>query len=118
MSGYREREPVRHREQATIPRDLPPGHTIAEACGAWLAAAGLTSTGVLAQVEACWTEVVGTEVAAHVRPRSLHEGELVVGVDHPGWATEMAFLSDGILQSLERHLGNPVARRLKVTVQS
>ncbi|WP_419918570.1 DUF721 domain-containing protein [Candidatus Poriferisocius sp.] len=38
-----------------------------------------------------WDEIVGSVMAAHVSPVRLLDGELVVIVDDPAWATEMKF---------------------------
>ncbi len=116
MSGHRGAGSVGSHRQAPVVGEPPPNRTIAQACDAWLASAGLVDAGALAKVEACWVEVVGPDVAAHVRPRALDDGQLVVGVDHPGWATETAFLAEEILRSLESCLGTPLVTRLKVTV--
>ena len=91
--------------------------TIGDACDAWLVASGLTSAKELGSITSCWRDAIAREVADHVVPVSLDDGELVVVVDHPGWATEMAFLGPDILASLERHLGRRVANRIKVTVR-
>ena len=34
-----------------------------------------------------WEEVVGAELAAHSQPMRLQDSTLVVGADHPAWAT-------------------------------
>lgn len=93
------------------------GHTLGNALGAYLRSQGHEEALLLGAVCACWDKVVGDEVAAHATPRALRGGELVVSVDHAGWATQLAFLSDQILSGLEGQVGAPVARALKVTVQ-
>jgi predicted nucleic acid-binding Zn ribbon protein len=44
-----------------------------------------------------WTEAVGEQVAAHVRPVVLDGGRLVVEVDEPAWATQLQFLERDLL---------------------
>ena len=39
-----------------------------------------------------WREIVGDTVADHAWPVALADGVLVVGVDHPAWRTQLAFL--------------------------
>ena len=91
--------------------------SIGDSCAAWLTSAGLEGTKTLAAVSSCWEEVVGHEVSVHARPIGVRDGELAIAVDQPGWATELSFLAPGLLAALERHLGSPVAERLKVTVR-
>jgi predicted nucleic acid-binding Zn ribbon protein len=73
---------------------------------------------VLGAVCAHWADVVGADVAAHVTPASVRDGELRVSVDHAGWVTQLAFLSDQILARLGEQLGQHLVGRLKVTVRA
>lgn len=84
---------------------------------AWLADQGQRSPGNLSRVHRCWVEVVGAEVAAHVRPLALRDEVLVVAVDHPAWAAQMGFLAPRLLRGLEEALGAPVASRVEPTVR-
>jgi len=68
---------------------------------------------VFADIIACWPQVVGADVAAHTRPRSLRGTELVITVDHPGWATQLAFLSKSICDRLADQLGYRAIEHLK-----
>lgn len=77
---------------------------------------GLEQTAVLADVTAVWDEVAGPEAAAHVTPRALRDGELVVEVDHPAWATEVQLSSERLLAGLAGKLGSPAPTRLAVRV--
>lgn len=97
----------RRREETDVPRSL--GGSVDE----YLASEGLLGMKTFADVVGCWTEVVGADVAAHAHPRSLRGKELVVAVDHPGWATQLAFLSDAICDRLADQLGWRAVERLK-----
>ena len=66
----------------------------------------------------CWDEVVGAAVAAHARPVGVDDGRLLVVVDHPGWATQLRFLSATILQRLGTVAGADVVRSIDVRVRS
>src|SRR5580658_638028 len=90
---------------------------VGRAINAWLAAEGLGALSQLAAVNDCWNTVVGERVARHVRPTGLRDEELVVDVDDPTWATEVAFLAPQLLEALATRLGSPVAKRLKVHVR-
>src|SRR6202042_3162584 len=83
-------------------------HRLDGALDSYLHDQGFERARTLASVAGCWVEVVGPDVAAHASPRSLHDGELHISIDHPAWATEIALLSEGILAALAEHLGGKV----------
>jgi predicted nucleic acid-binding Zn ribbon protein len=65
-----------------------------------------------------WEQVVGPAMAAHVRPLRLHDGVLVVAVDHPAWATEVRQLAPQILGRLgEVCAADQAPHRLEVRVR-
>jgi predicted nucleic acid-binding Zn ribbon protein len=57
-----------------------------------------------------WEECVGAHVAAHARPVRLDGGVLVVEVDEPAWATQIALLSNTIRERLVTVTGIDVDR--------
>jgi predicted nucleic acid-binding Zn ribbon protein len=61
---------------------------------------GLAHPDVLSRVFARWDELVGPDVAAHASPRSLREGVLTVGVDHPAWASSLRLLSADLMRTI------------------
>jgi predicted nucleic acid-binding Zn ribbon protein len=63
-----------------------------------------------------WDEVVGAELSAHVRPVRLQDSVLVVGVDHPTWATR-ARMESGRIIARVRELGDTTIERVEVVVQ-
>lgn len=65
-----------------------------------------------------WEQAVGPAVAAHARPLYLRDGELVVAVDHPAWATQLRLLADQLLARLSPEGGPPIAARVRVKVQA
>lgn len=65
-----------------------------------------------------WEEAVGATVAAHAQPRSLTDGVLVVGVDQPGWATQLRYLSSDLLARLTEVAGDGVVGRIDIRVES
>ncbi|MDA8291076.1 MAG: DUF721 domain-containing protein [Actinomycetota bacterium] len=95
----------------------PPATSLSDALDSYLRSEGHDDARTLGSVVACWEEVVGHEVSGHARPRSLRDGVLVVAVDHPAWATQFAFLSEAVLDSLERRLGRRVATAVEVTTR-
>jgi predicted nucleic acid-binding Zn ribbon protein len=62
-----------------------------------------------------WDEVVGEQVAAHVRPVKLDQGVLVVEVDEPAWATQVTLMSGRLRERLAESVGVDV-ERLEVRV--
>jgi predicted nucleic acid-binding Zn ribbon protein len=62
-----------------------------------------------------WDEVVGDQVAAHVRPVKLDQGVLVVEVDEPAWATQVTLMSGRLRERLAESVGVDV-ERLEVRV--
>ena len=55
---------------------------------------------VLKMVFDSWEELVGSVLAAHSSPVRLADGELVVTVDDPAWATEMKFFSPELMDRI------------------
>lgn len=74
------------------------------------------SPDAMALVFARWDEVVGPDLAEHLRPIRLADHVLVIGVDHPTWATRARMESRRILAAL-RQLGDTSVERIDVVVQ-
>jgi len=65
-----------------------------------------------------WDDVVGSAVAAHVRPVRVEGVTLVVSADHPAWATQIRHLAPDILARLAEVCGARNAlERLEVRVR-
>jgi len=64
-----------------------------------------------------WDDLVGPQIAAHARPLSLDEGRLVIGVDEPGWATQLRYLEHDLVRRIGEVLGPGVITRLDVRVK-
>ena len=63
-----------------------------------------------------WEELAGVELAAHSQPMRLQDSTLVVGADHPAWATRARMESARIL-ARARQLGDTTIERIEVVVQ-
>jgi predicted nucleic acid-binding Zn ribbon protein len=61
-----------------------------------------------------WDQIVGADLAAHTRPDSLTEGELVVIADSTAWATQVRLLAATLIRRLNAELGNGTVTRVKV----
>jgi len=65
-----------------------------------------------------WDDVVGSAVAAHVRPVRVEGVTLVVSADHPAWATQIRHLAPDILARLADVCGaHDALERLEVRVR-
>ena len=99
------------------PLEQSTGVPIGTALSSFLDAHGLVAAGTLGSIVGAWPEIVGSAVAEHVTPWRLNADELVVAVDSPAWVTELAFLSEMILATLETRLGYRPAKGLKAHVR-
>jgi predicted nucleic acid-binding Zn ribbon protein len=61
-----------------------------------------------------WAEIVGADLAAHTRPDSFADGELVVLADSPAWATQVRLLAPALVGRLNAELGDGAVGRVKV----
>lgn len=61
-----------------------------------------------------WAEIVGPELAAHCRPESYTDGELVVIADSTAWATQLRFLAPQLVRTLNTELGHGIVKAVVV----
>ncbi len=66
---------------------------------------GLDEARSSARIFGQWDEIVGADMAAHVRPVRLSPEALVVSCDHPAWATQVRHLADAILDRVADEAG-------------
>jgi predicted nucleic acid-binding Zn ribbon protein len=78
---------------------------------------GLASLGAFDTVVASWSEVVGTDVQSHARVRSLQDGECVVEVDEPAWATRVRYLGPELQRRANERCGSEVVTSVTVVVK-
>ncbi len=77
---------------------------------------GLSTPGQLASVFGDWEGIVGSVLAAHSRPDRIFNGELVVVVEEPAWATELKFLGPDIATKINTASGAEVVTSVVVWV--
>lgn len=65
-------------------------------------------------VIARWDELVGTEVAAHVRPEGYAEAVLTVRADSTAWATQVRLLAGELVRRLNVAVGHGTVSRVEV----
>lgn len=68
----------------------------------------------VAQVLANWPELVGPEVADHVRVERFEEGRLLLRADSTAWATQMRLLQATVERRLREQLGEGVVESVQV----
>lgn len=61
-----------------------------------------------------WDQVVGPEVAAHVRPERYSTGELTVRADSTAWATQVRLLAPNLVRRLNEEIGDGTVMRVTV----
>ena len=103
-------------EKAWEPTSRPP-RKIVDALSEVAADLRLDDPNDVAAVMAAWTEAVGDAVAAHVRPRRLHDGVLLVEVDAPVWATQLRYLEEDVLRRLGRKVRPGVVKSIRPVVR-
>lgn len=103
-------------ERPWEPLSRPPRRLV-EALSEVAADLNLDDPDDVAAVMAAWREAVGEAVAAHVRPRRLHDGVLLVEVDAPVWATQLRYLEEDVLRRLGRKVRPGVVKSIRPVVR-
>ena len=91
---------------------------ISEALGEVVSRLGAGRVEVVASVFTGWERIVGSSVAAHVRPLRVDGTTLVVAADHPAWATQLRHMAPEILARVAQACGGTDApQRLEIRVR-
>lgn len=77
-----------------------------------------TNPHVLDILAPLWPLVAGKPMARHSRPVGFQEGTLMLECDCTAWSAEMSRMADDILAQVNRYLGVPAVRKLKVSYVS
>ena len=65
-----------------------------------------------------WPEVIGPELASRVRAVAVRGSELVVKVEDPAWASQIAWLESRLLERIDDLVGPGLITAVKVRVAS
>ncbi len=84
------------------------------ALGGLLSARGWRQRAAVGAVFGGWPEIVGPQLAAHTRPESFGDGELVVLADSDAWAAQVRLLAPQLLRRLAAELGAGTVRKVRV----
>ena len=87
---------------------------LAGAIDGLLDARGWQQRAAMGSVFGRWAEIVGQDLAAHTRPDSFADSELVVTADSTAWATQVRLLASVLVARLNAELGQGTVRRVKV----
>jgi predicted nucleic acid-binding Zn ribbon protein len=108
------RRAARHYPDIDPPEE---GKALASSIDALLSERGLSGMRALGMLTERWVELVGPDAARHCRPVRIQRATLTVEVDHPGWATELTFVSPRLVEQLaELGIGNGI-QEVKVLVR-
>jgi len=77
---------------------------------------GVPSPATLRALADVWPDVVGGALARHSRVRSVRDGECVVEVDGPAWATQLRYLENDLVERAARACGPGVVSSVRVVV--
>ena len=69
-----------------------------------------------ARVHEVWEQIVGPQLADHVRPVRLHGGVLVVRAESGDWATQLRYLTGTLVERANDILGAGQVTQVRVTV--
>jgi len=92
-------------------RDPQPFATV---LAALMKARGWQRPAAEARLFGMWDQVVGADVAAHCRPVSLTDGDLVVEAESTAWATQLNLMNRKLLGRITDGVGRGVVTKLTV----
>jgi predicted nucleic acid-binding Zn ribbon protein len=79
---------------------------------------GMPAPDALAKLSGAWPEIVGDAVVAHAIVRSVRDGVCTIAVDGPGWATQLRYAEQQIVERANRCCGPGVVTAIRVVVTS
>src|SRR5690606_24963925 len=100
--------------QRSLVRSRGEPHQFGDAIRAWLIEHGWQEQVAIGGIFGRWSRIVGERLAEHVRPCSYADGELVVAVDSPAWATQIRAMAPQLVRKLNEELGHGAVRVIKV----
>lgn len=68
------------------------------------------------RVATAWGQVAGETVSGHTTGAHLRQGELLIYVDSPVWATELSALSEPYRVAINEHMGRNLVRSVRFAV--
>ena len=105
MSGWR-----------PLPDEVVDPRPVADSLPGLTRALGVPAPSVLGTLFSHWEEIVGPTIATEAWPVSVREGVLRIGVEHPGWATQLRFLGPDVVRRVAAVTGDEAVQRIEVKV--
>lgn len=62
-----------------------------------------------------WDQIVGVDVAEHVRPVSFEDGQLELRAESTAWATQVRLLLPQVHRAVDARVGEGVVTRIRIT---
>jgi predicted nucleic acid-binding Zn ribbon protein len=100
--------------QPTPPERGP--RKIAEILDRTSARLGGPSAATASTIFARWEELVGTDIAGHARPVSLHDRVLTLAVDQPAWGAQLRFMTSELLTRIAEVTGGSEVAEIRIRV--
>lgn len=66
---------------------------------------GWSQESAAASLTTGWAQIVGPEIADHVRPESFQDGELLLRADSTAWATQVRLLMGTVRSAIDTAIG-------------
>ncbi|NUO98890.1 MAG: DUF721 domain-containing protein [Nonomuraea sp.] len=105
------REP---RRKAGPRRDAADPQLFGRAIADLLADRGWERSAAVGAVFGRWKDIVGPDLAAHTKPESFDEGEVLIAADSTAWATQVRLLARTLIRRLNEELGDGTVTKVKV----
>jgi predicted nucleic acid-binding Zn ribbon protein len=77
---------------------------------------GMPAADAFSQLAGDWATVVGERLAPHASVRSVRDGVCTVAVDEPGWATQIRYAEQQIVERATECCGPGVVTSVRVVV--
>jgi predicted nucleic acid-binding Zn ribbon protein len=61
-----------------------------------------------------WEQIVGRDLAEHVRPASFTDGELILDAESTAWATQVRLLLPQLHRAVDDRVGRGVVRAIRI----
>lgn len=79
-----------------------------------LKGAGLEATSAIWRIAESWAEIVGPRIATRAAPVRIRGDELVLAAPDAVWRQELTMLGPEIADRVNRNLGKPLIRRIRL----
>lgn len=99
-----------------IPGEVPDPRPVRDSLPGLARSLGAPAPALLSAVFDRWEEIVGPAIAAESWPIRITDGVLRIGVEHPGWATQLGFLGPDVVRKVAAATGDPAIQKIEVKV--